>query len=100
MWVLVALIRNASFKMEISNLANRRDSKVMLRDPSLSWGIQEVLGREISLGKGFLFGKEKVTQDDLASSVGELYPRRKRNINSDQAYPLCQAPCTGLNTST
>lgn len=42
--------------MKIGNLANQRDPKVRLEALGFSWG---ALGGEISIGKGFLFGKER-----------------------------------------
>lgn len=63
--------------MEISNLANQIVSKVKLGDPSSSGGIQKVLGGGISLKRGFLFEKKRVTQGNLTSGVGELGPEEK-----------------------
>lgn len=54
---------------------------------------------EISRRRGFLFWKERVTQGALTSGVGELDPRRKRDIKSNWASPLGQAPCTELDLS-
>lgn len=84
-WVLVTLIRNTSIKKKIGNLANQRDPKVKLEVPGFSWGIQEYLKERSQWEKVSYLGK----RGDLISRVEELNPRRKINIKSNKACPLC-----------
>jgi hypothetical protein len=68
--VLDILIRNTSFKMEISKLANQRGSKVRLWGPSFSWGVQGKWRKK-------LFRQERSPPGGLISGVKEWEPKRK-----------------------
>lgn len=84
MWALVTLIRDVSIKMEISNLGSV--SKVRLGDRRLSGEILKVLRGKISLGRSFLFWKERVTQGGLTSRTVELDPKRKRDTVTGHVF--------------
>ena len=71
--------------MKIGNLANQRDLKVRLEALGFSWGIQEHLEERSQQEKVSYLGK----RGDLTSGVRGLDPRRKINIKSSQACPLC-----------